>query len=119
MSLNTAALDRILAGLDKALDRAADTSADQLVQLEIARCPVGPDHGQVHLYETIRKAGEQGSGSRQVIAGDASQGVLHAPHVNYGTRKMAARPFVEPAQEALDHAGNVARELTSLIRSGA
>lgn len=118
MSLSTTGIDAILAGLDKALDRAADQTADQIVQLEIARCPVGPDHGQTHLYETIRKAGEPGSGARQVIAGDASQGVLHAPHVNYGTRRMAARPFVEPAVERADLAGNVARELAHLTRGG-
>jgi HK97 gp10 family phage protein len=109
------------AGLDAALDAAADRTADQLVALEQNLCPVGPDQGDshTHLRDTIRKVGDAGSGRRLVVAGDESRGVLHAPYVNYGTRHMAARPFVEPAQERIDHAKNVADELAKLAaRSG-
>lgn len=114
--LDTRGLDVFLNGLSDAVDRGVDETADVLVQFEITLCPVidedGPGH--THLYETIRKEGEAGSGRRDVIAGDPARGVEHAPHVNYGTERMAARPFVEPAAKQIDAGSLVAKQIAIL-----
>lgn len=118
--LDLTGLRAFRAGLSAALEAANDRTADQMVDLMQQLCPVGPDRdGHTHLRDTIRKVGDAGSERRAIVVGDESEGVDYARYVNYGTRHMAAQPFVEPAQERIDHAKNVADELARLAaRSG-
>lgn len=73
-------------------------TAEAIKKSAIDKVPVSDESspGYVHLYQTIRVVGIN-QYAAEVVAGDPRQGVLHAPYVEYGTYKMAARPYLTPA----------------------
>lgn len=76
----------------------------------IRYCPVSDisEPGYTHLYETIRVVGVN-QYAADVVAGDTRLDVDYAPYPEFGTYKMAARPYMRPA------ATDAARELDRRI----
>lgn len=80
------------AGISQAIDTGVQQTADQVA--DAARGLVAVDTGA--LRASIEVFGAGGSGARVVSAG---QSLDYAPHIEYGTSKQAAQPFMTPAAE--------------------
>ena len=80
------------------LRRALFNSAGQIVARARAKVP----RASGALYRSIRR--KRGSDTKEpvayVFAGDRAGGVYWHGFVEYGTKKMAARPFLRPAGDA-------------------
>lgn len=105
----TSNLLKFAAGVSGAIDRGVNETADQVVTTAQQRVPV--DTGA--LRTSIEKFGAAGTGERTVEAG---QSLDYAPHVEYGTDRQAAQPFMTPAaeQHRADLARNIAAQLKDL-----
>lgn len=74
---------------------AIDASADELVTMQKRLVPV--EHGD--LRDSIRK--EEGVHDLSVEVKAGSKNVFYAKMIEFGTRKMQARPFFFPAYRTL------------------
>jgi len=72
-------------------DRAAALLALKLRNEAVRRCPV--DTGRLRQSIGLQKVGD---GHYRV-----GTNVVYAPYVEFGTRRMAAQPFMRPALEAV------------------
>lgn len=91
----------------------ANSVMDNVVAAAKSRCPVGsvtrnPKTGSQKewagrkpgsLKNSIRRVNKEGSGNIRVYAGNYR--VYYARFIEYGTRKMSARPFLRPAFESI------------------
>ena len=107
VDLSLRRLRRVLSGSPAAIDRGAKAYADAVADLAQQLAPV--DTGA--LRESIHvEAGDQ-AGAYRVVAG-----VPYAVHVEFGTHKAAAQPFLTPAVQHTAPLPFFARELAELSR---
>lgn len=98
VNINHAALNGVIARLPSGQEAVADLAADAVVVGAKAIVPV--DTGA--LQASIQKIG---FGSGRAVVADTN----YAAYVEFGTRKMAAQPYMRPALEALNW-GDILRE---------
>lgn len=91
------ALKSRLSQIAAALPQAADKAAERIAQVVEERAKDGVPVDTGALRTSIETFGAGGSGERIVSAG---QSLDYAPHVEYGTSRQAAQPFMTPASEA-------------------
>ena len=91
VKVDTSKLEGVIARLPGAADKAAEMTADAIVVKAMQIVPV--DTGA--LKGSITKAG---GGSHWI----ATATMPYAIHVEFGTRKMPAQPFLRPAAEAVN-----------------
>jgi HK97 gp10 family phage protein len=111
MTVNTAGMDRIRAGLPEAIETGIERGANLIADVARQLSPV--DTGA--LRDSIRVEGGDDALSRKVIAG--GDGVDYAAFVEYGTSVSPAQPYMTPAKEAIDVQAEVAAEIRKLLRS--
>ena len=90
-------LDQVIARLPGAADYATELAADAVVERARARVPVRTGA----LRASIRKAG---GGRRWIVTAT----MAYAAFVEFGTRFMAARPYLRPAIEGLSWSSMIA-----------
>lgn len=100
-------LARFRAGIGAALEAAVVEVAKQVEATAQSLVPV--DTGA--LRTSIETFGAAGEAERIVSAG---QGLDYAAHIEFGTYKMAAQPFMTPAAQRADLKGAVTEELRAL-----
>jgi HK97 gp10 family phage protein len=91
VSVHHSKLDDIIARLGPAQSYVAELAADAIATDARRNVPV--DTG--FLKSTIQKVG---SGASWIVTATAN----YAGYVEFGTRKMAAQPYLRPALESLD-----------------
>lgn len=102
----------IAAGMEGAIDRGVETTANQIATLAQSYVPV--DTGA--LRTSIEVFGAGGSMQRTVEAG---QSLDYAQFVEYGSANQAAQPFMTPAAEQLRPVLpiNIANEIKKLAKA--
>ena len=115
VTMDTRVYDQVGIRVTGATQKARREVLAEAREIAIAHCPVsdGQRHGDVHLYETIRIEGVN-QYADDLVAGDASLNVLHAPPVEYGTYKMPGYHFMSAAAKHI--ASNLAPRTARYIR---
>lgn len=108
MSVNTAGLDRIRAGLSGAIERGVVRGANLIADLAQQLAPVSTGALQASIHV---EAGDQPT-SRRVVAGGGA--VDYAAYVEYGTAASPAQPYMTPAKEQINVQQEVADEVRKL-----
>jgi HK97 gp10 family phage protein len=111
MTVTTVGIDRILAGLDGAIERGVVRGAGFIADLAAQLAPEKTGA----LKASIRVEDGDSPTSRKVIAGD--DGVDYAAFVEFGTSNpnYPAQPYMIPAREAIDVTAEVAVEVKKLV----
>lgn len=91
VTIKDSKLHDVISRLPIAADEAAEMTADVIMENAQAIVPVRTGH----LKSTITKAG---GGSHWIVTATA----LYAIFIEFGTRFMAAQPFLRPAAEMCD-----------------
>lgn len=106
VQLNLSRLRRIIAGEPAAIDRASKAYADAVAELaqQLAPYATGALRASIHTEP-------EGERSYKVVAG-----VPYAVYVEFGTRYMAAQPFLTPAWRHIRPLPFYAREIAELVR---
>jgi HK97 gp10 family phage protein len=107
VKLNLSRLRRAIQGEKAAIDRGAKAYAEAVRDLAEQLAPY--DTGA--LRESIHVEPGDRAGAYQVVAS-----VPYAVHVEYGTARMAAQPFLTPAMQHTAPLPFFARELAELVR---
>lgn len=107
VDLNLRRLRRVLSGSPQAIDRGAKAYAEAVKDLAVQLAPV--DTGA--LRESIHVEAGDREGVYQVVAS-----VPYAVHVEFGTHRAAAQPFLTPAVQHVRALPFFARELAELVR---
>jgi HK97 gp10 family phage protein len=112
VTITTASFDRIRAGLEGAIDRGTETTAQQVKDTRDPLTPV--DTGELLASGRIVKVE---SGHWQFREGDGI-GDARAIWTEWGTGRMPAQPHVTPAveQNRANLAINVAAEVRKLVQ---
>lgn len=113
MPLDMSGLERFRAGLPGALDRGADRTADDVIELMQQLTP--EDKGALKRSE--RKGPVTEVGRREVLVGGGDEGVDYARHVNDGTIYSEAQPFIEPTLKAINHKLRFREEIQALAKA--
>lgn len=104
--LNLARLRRVIAGEKQAIERGVEKGAEQIAELARQLAPY--ETGELRESIHVEPASE---GVVRVVA-DAP----YAAYVEFGTRKMAAQPFLTPAVRHTNVLAAIATEMQELIR---
>lgn len=96
--INHAALDGVIARLPAGQEAISDLGADAVVEGAKARAAVDTGYMRDHIEK-------RAFGSERVVISEAP----YSGFVEYGTRNMAAQPFMRPALEAVKW-GDILRE---------
>jgi HK97 gp10 family phage protein len=116
MSVNTAGIAAIRAGLAGAVETGVERGANLIADLARQLAPFDATADHKHLNESIEvQDGESGPTSRKVVAG-VDLPDIRAVAQEFGTSAMAAQPYMTPAKEQIDVAAEVASEVNKLIR---
>lgn len=91
VNINHAALDGVIARLPAGQEAIADLAADTVVTKAKSIVPVRTGA----LQASIQKVG---FGAERAVVADTN----YAAFVEFGTRKMAAQPYLRPALESLN-----------------
>lgn len=91
VTIEDSKLQQVISRLPLAADEAAEMTADVIAQNAQAIVPVRTGF----LRSTIQKAG---GGSHWIVTATAAYAIF----VEFGTRFMAAQPFLRPAAEMVD-----------------
>lgn len=110
MTVNTAGLQAIRAGLESAVEAGVERGANLIADLARQLVPV--DTGA--LQASIRVEDGATPTSRTIVAGGGA--VDYAAFVEYGTANSPAQPYMTPAKEQIDVATEVAAEVSKLIK---
>ncbi len=110
MALNITGLATFAAGIEEAIAKGVEDTADQIVDTAQSIVPVRTGA----LRDSIHAEPTGDPDAWRVIAG--SDDVEYAPFVEYGTSRMAAQPFLTPAveQHRGDLEANIERRLKEL-----
>jgi len=113
MTITTAGMDRIRAGLDDAIAAGVERAADRIVDVAQELVPVASGD----LRDSIRAEPGETPDHWRVIAGGGDKGVDYAVFVEYGTSNpnYPAQPFMTPAYRLVDVAAEIEAELRKLI----
>ena len=105
--LNLSKLRRVIAGEQAAIDRGARAYAQAVADLaeQLAPFETGELRDSIHVEEGDRP------GSYRVVAS-----APHAAFVEFGTHKMPAQPFLNPAAQRVRPLPFFAREIAELVR---
>lgn len=102
-------LDAAFAGLERELTgpqliQLTESAADVIYQEVIARAPVDTGELKASIESVAAQRGKSATSSIQVA--DSAKGGIkyYAVFIEYGTSKMAAKPFMRPAFEAKKNA---------------
>lgn len=109
MSVNTAGLDRIRAGIEGAIERGVVRGANLIADLAQQLAPV--DTGA--LRDSIHVEDGSHALARRIVA-DTS----YAAYVEYGTATSPAQPYMTPAKEQINVQQEVADEVRKLTQGG-
>lgn len=107
MASDFSGIARFRAGINAAIEAAVVEVAKQVEETAKGLVPI--DTGA--LQTSIETFGAAGEAERIVSAG---QGLDYAGHVEFGTYKTPAQPFMTPAAQRADLKGAVTEELRAL-----
>lgn len=117
MSVNTAGIRAIRAGLPGAVEAGVDRGAHMIADLERQLAPFDPTADHRHLNESIEvQAGDHGPTSRTVVAGVGLPDI-RAIAMEWGNDIVDAQPYAGPAAAQIDVQQEIAAEVSKLIRS--
>lgn len=115
-TLSMGRLTRFRKEIKGAVAEGVRVSAEQVADLERQLAPYDATANHKHLNESIEVRGEAGDLQVQVVAGVGLPDA-RAAYNEYGTRDMAAAPFVAPSVDAIDVGANVRDAIARLAGS--